>query len=181
VQRAEILQYRGGGTCFKVHAVSLLDCLALPGCPHRCAFLTARGSFESCSCSWHTTAISCTDTVHHGRRLVPRRGGERYGMTHFSGPFKTRSIQSWHKDGWISGDRPSEVSFDTDVDVDVDVETLPGQAGVCMFACLPRGHSTAIHSQRMPLPLPLPSPTIHTCLNPCPCLFLVAVRHVSLM
>jgi hypothetical protein len=46
------------------------------------------------------------------------------------------------------------------------------------FACLPRGHSTAIHSQRMPLPLP--SPTIHTRLNPCPCLFLVAVRHVSL-
>ena len=38
--------------------------------------------------------------------------------------------------------------------------------------------STAIHSQRMPLPLP--SPTIHTRLNPCPCLFLVAVRHVSL-
>ena len=46
------------------------------------------------------------------------------------------------------------------------------------FACLPRGHSTAIHSQRTPLPLP--SPTIHTRLNPCPCLFLVAVRHVSL-
>ena len=59
---------------------------------------------------------------------------------------------------------------------------------VCMFACLPRGPSTAIHSKcpseshsQLPSPLsPLPSPTIHTCLNPCPCLFLVAVRHVSL-
>lgn len=47
-----------------------------------------------------------------------------------------------------------------------------------VFACLPRVHSTAIHSQR--IPLPVPSPTIHTCLDPCPCLCLVAVRHVSL-
>jgi hypothetical protein len=45
-------------------------------------------------------------------------------------------------------------------------------------------------SQRLPHPtshirhptpqLQHPSPTIHTCLTPCPCLFLVAVRHVSL-
>jgi hypothetical protein len=40
--------------------------------------------------------------------------------------------------------------------------------------------NTPLPSTPQRIPLAPPSPTIHTCLDPCPCLFLVAVRHVSL-
>lgn len=107
-------------------------------------------------------------------------------MTHFSErPFKTRFGIGIKMAGYLSiylsGGRPSE-SLSTRMWM---WRVCQGRPVVCMFTKGRYIHSTALHSQRIPLALalPLPSPTnatIHTCLKPCPCLFLVAVRHVSL-